>query len=351
MPMLFRKDFKKMPRWDFDDVYIQDAQPVHTTCAQSLRKSEDESFTKAFIPNIRLFMYKGDINISEWNRLSHFNNPFGFMQANYSEMKPILDLIPKAQEPLLPPKTEGDGCVRCAVVGTAGILYGSGKGKEIDAHDYVFRMNGAVITGFEDDVGDRTSVYVHTAHSITASPYFFKKYGFKEIPHDEGIKYVMIPEGMRDYQWLEGLLTSNRVSRGQYHNIRPVTYYAGKFNESRFYVLHPDFLRYVRNRFLLSRRLNSSNWAIVRPTNGAFAIFLALHTCDVVNIYGFITEDYKKYPNYYAHRDFKSRVVFYANHDHILEMKTWKKLHDNKIISLYQRLDSGGDLANNTTRN
>uniref|UniRef100_A0A668AJ34 alpha-N-acetylgalactosaminide alpha-2,6-sialyltransferase n=1 Tax=Myripristis murdjan TaxID=586833 RepID=A0A668AJ34_9TELE len=173
MPMLFRKDFKKMPRWDFDDVYIQDAQP---TCAQSLRKSEDESFTKAFIPNIRLFMYKGDINISEWNRLSHFNNPFGFMQANYSEMKPILDLIPKAQEPLLPPKTEGDGCVRCAVVGTAGILYGSGKGKEIDAHDYVFRMNGAVITGFEDDVGDRTSVYVHTAHSITTGSSINKKH-------------------------------------------------------------------------------------------------------------------------------------------------------------------------------
>lgn len=25
-------------------------------------------------------------------------------------------------------------------------------------------------------------------------------------------------------------------------------YYGGQFNESRFYVLHQDFLRYVRNR-------------------------------------------------------------------------------------------------------
>lgn len=47
------------------------------------------------------------------------------------------------------------------------------------------RMNGAVITGFEDDVGNRTSVYVHTYHSITASLLIFKRYGMKDIPHDE----------------------------------------------------------------------------------------------------------------------------------------------------------------------
>lgn len=29
---------------------------------------------------------------------------------------------------------------------------------------------------------------------------------------------------------------------------RPWTYYGGQYNESRFYVLHQDFLRYVQNR-------------------------------------------------------------------------------------------------------
>ncbi len=50
-------------------------------------------------------------------------------------------------------------------------------------------MNGAIIKGFEEDVGSRTSVFIHTAHSITASLYFFKKHGYTSVPKDEVLKY------------------------------------------------------------------------------------------------------------------------------------------------------------------
>lgn len=33
-----------------------------------------------------------------------------------------------------------------------------------------------------------------------------------------------------------------------FESSRPRMYYGGQYNESRFYVLHQDFLRYVRNR-------------------------------------------------------------------------------------------------------
>ncbi|KAG7489445.1 alpha-N-acetylgalactosaminide alpha-2,6-sialyltransferase 1-like [Solea senegalensis] len=171
-------------------------------------------------------------------------------------------------------------------------------------------MNGAVIKGYEEDVGNRTSVYVHTAHSITTSLYVFKQYGYTSVPADEVLK------------------------------LRPRNYYAGRYNESRFYVLHQDFLRYVRNRFLLSAQLNNSYWAIVRPTNGAFTLFLALHTCDTVSAYGFMTENFEKYSNYYVQRNIKTRVIFYANHDYYQEMRMWKKLHQSKILKLYERLES-----------
>ncbi len=32
-----------------------------------------------------------------------------------------------------------------------------------------------------------------------------------------------------------------------------------------------------------SKQMQSIHWAMYRPTNGAFALFLAIHTCDIVS--------------------------------------------------------------------
>lgn len=64
-----------------------------------------------------------------------------------------------------------------------------------------------------------------------------------------------------------------------------------------------------------------------------------------VSLYGFMTEDYKKYSNYYFERNVKTSVTFYGNHDYMLEMQTWKKLHDSKILNLYQRAGETGTLS------
>lgn len=113
-------------------------------------------------------------------------------------------------------------------------------------------MNGAVIQGFEEDVGNRTSVYVHTAHSITASLAFYRKYGYTVTPHDDvlkshlhlhvlfafrhkikdklflffqqGIIYVMIPEGQRDFEWLQAVYKGERVASGEYKNRKYVSF-------------------------------------------------------------------------------------------------------------------------------
>ncbi|CAL4982392.1 unnamed protein product [Urochloa decumbens] len=52
----------------------------------------------------------------------------------------------------------------CAVVGNSGILLGSGRGAQIDAHDFIIRLNNAPAGGgFTRDVGAKTSLSL--AHS------------------------------------------------------------------------------------------------------------------------------------------------------------------------------------------
>jgi len=50
----------------------------------SLQNSSNPVFMEKFIPNIQLFLQSDHLNVSEWNRLYHFNNPFGYMGLNYT---------------------------------------------------------------------------------------------------------------------------------------------------------------------------------------------------------------------------------------------------------------------------
>lgn len=103
--------------------------------------------------------------------------------------------------------------MRCAVVGNGGILNGSRQGEAIDAHDLVFRwgrgrieggpggagevpapdtaprcshrLNGAVIRGFEEDVGTKISFYGFTVNTMKNSLIAYEEYGFTRIPQAE----------------------------------------------------------------------------------------------------------------------------------------------------------------------
>lgn len=55
-----------------------------------------------------------------------------------------------------------------------------------------------------------------------------------------------------------------------------------------------------------------------------------------VSAYGFITENYRKFSDHYYEHE-KKPLVFYANHDMLLESKLWKSLHRVGIMKLYQQ--------------
>ncbi|KAG8128996.1 hypothetical protein E2320_015745, partial [Naja naja] len=271
-------DFKSEPRWEFDDIYLLDNSVPPSTCPDSLRNKAAKSdwLHDIFLPNITVFMDRSHFSDSEWKRMEHFAPPFGFMELNFSLVKEVISMLPsKPYHHILFARnsSQTSKCVTCAVVGNGGILNNSRMGKEIDSHDYVFRVSGAVIKGYEKDVGTRTSFYGFTAYSLMTSIMILGNRGFKKIP-------------------------------------------AGKV--------------------LKSKTLEKPYWRLYRPTTGAFLLLTALHLCDQVSAYGYITEGYQKYSDHYYDKE-RKRLIFYTNHDFNLERNVWKQFHDANIMKLYQR--------------
>uniref|UniRef100_A0A8D0GQF0 alpha-N-acetylgalactosaminide alpha-2,6-sialyltransferase n=1 Tax=Sphenodon punctatus TaxID=8508 RepID=A0A8D0GQF0_SPHPU len=316
-------------------------------CPDSLRANATKSdwLRNLFLPNITIFMDRSYFNDSEWDRLEHFAPPFGFMELNYSLVKEVISMLPPKpfQQILLASSNNGSSskippqCISCAVVGNGGILNNSGMGQEIDSHDYVFRVSGAVINGYEKDVGTKTSFYGFTAYSLVASIMTLGSRGFKKIPRGKDIKYIHFLEGERDYEWLKALLLNKDVRKGflDIYGRKPRERFEEAFDLDRYHVIHPDFLRYMKNRFLRSKNLDRSYWRIYRPTTGAFLLLTALHLCDRVSAYCYITEGFQKYSDHYYDKTWK-RLIFYTNHDFDLEKRVWKRLHDENIMKLYQ---------------
>ncbi|NXC06813.1 SIA7A sialyltransferase, partial [Orthonyx spaldingii] len=336
-------NFKSEPRWDFEDEYLLDNSSLPSTCSESVRARAAKSdwLRDLFLPNITLFIDQRYFSDSEWNRLEHFAPPYGFMDLNYSLVKEVISLLPPNphQQLLLANHNSSmPTCISCAVVANGGILNNSGMGQEIDSHDYIFRVSGAVIKGYEKDVGTKTSFYGFTAYSLVSSLQILGHRGFSSIPQEKHVRYIHFLEGPRDYEWLEALLFNKDIRKG-FLNLsgqRPRQKFDKDFTMDKYLVVHPDFLRYMKNRFLRSKSLEKHYWRLYRPTTGAFLLLTALHLCDRVSAYGYITEGHKKYSDHYYDKDWKP-LIFYTNHDFSLEKQVWKRLHDENIMKLYQR--------------
>ncbi|XP_013807519.1 alpha-N-acetylgalactosaminide alpha-2,6-sialyltransferase 2-like isoform X1 [Apteryx mantelli] len=322
------------------DTYGQDKTYCSSKCPSSIRKKiMATEFKDIFLETIPVLQWAQHAREDEYQRLRRYTGAHGWKEVSWDVLKASLSLLnTSANGFLFDTHIQGPGapapCIRCAVVGNGGILNGSRMGRTIDAHDYVFRVNGAITAGFEKDVGNRTSFYVFSTNTMMNSMNSYAAEGFQHPPQTPETRYVFLPDHDRDYLLLWAAVTHQRVDRGRDKGAWPQKYFGQDLLAEKFKMLHPDFVRYLRNRFLWANILATPWWALYRPSTGAVMLLAAIHTCDEVSAFGFLTPDYQAYSDHYFDRT-RKRVQFFTNHDLKKEMKLWQRLQRSGLLSLY----------------
>ncbi|XP_022100834.1 alpha-N-acetylgalactosaminide alpha-2,6-sialyltransferase 2-like [Acanthaster planci] len=316
---------------------LQDGQFLYyLKCPNSVRKKMlTNPFTQhKFVPETPVLAWNEHYTPGEYARLANFFGIFGWKDSKESD---IASSLTKLDSPnnrylfdnyLVNDNIPNDArCITCAVIGNGGILKGSKKGKEIDANDFVFRVNTALTEGYEEDVGNRTSFYCFGMITLSNTLAMGWKTKFTQPPDDEGIRYVFFADSYWTYTYLASVLHGDggTVIEGRYPVRFPKT-----LNATDIKLVHPDFERYLKWSWVNSTRQRNP---IHRPTTGGIMLLLALHTCDEVNVYGF-GGSYEKFSDHYYDKSYVKHTTF-INHDDSAEKRLWKKLNELGIINLY----------------
>ncbi|XP_068510905.1 alpha-N-acetylgalactosaminide alpha-2,6-sialyltransferase 2-like [Anas acuta] len=318
------------------DTYGRDETSRSSECPSSIRKRiTGTEFGAAFLATVPVLQWAQHLREDEYRRLRRYGGAHGWKDVSWDVLKASLSLLnTSASGVLVDSRPAAAPCVRCAVVGNGGILNGSRAGAAIDAHHLVFRVNGAITAGFEGDVGNRTSFYVFSTNTLVNALGSYAADGFKHPPRSPETRYVFLPDHDRDYLLLRAALTHQRVDRGRDKGVWPQEFFGEDLRADKFRMLHPDFIRYLRNRFLRSDILATPLWQLYRPSTGAVMLLAAIHTCDEVSAFGFMTPGYRAYSDHYFDRGHKE-VQFYVNHDLKLEMRLWQRLQRSGLLRLY----------------
>uniref|UniRef100_A0A3Q0S374 Alpha-N-acetylgalactosaminide alpha-2,6-sialyltransferase 6 n=1 Tax=Amphilophus citrinellus TaxID=61819 RepID=A0A3Q0S374_AMPCI len=205
---------------------------------------------------------------------------------------------------LYPPQLLKMHCRNCALVTSSGQLTGSKRGKEIDRSECVIRMNDAPTLGYQQDVGQRTSLRV-IAHS-SLQRVLQSRQELLNMSQDTVFIFWGPSSCMR------------RDGKGHvYNNLRLLNQLLPKlkvFIISRIKMLKFDEL--FKKETGIDRK-SSNSWL----STGWFTMAIALELCDRINVYGMVPPDFCRssshptVPYHYYEPSGPSECSMYLSHE------------------------------------
>ncbi|XP_043974562.1 CMP-N-acetylneuraminate-beta-galactosamide-alpha-2,3-sialyltransferase 4 [Gambusia affinis] len=221
----------------------------------------------------------------------------------------------------VPAKIENLGCRTCAVIGNGFAIKNSSLGSIINKHDVVIRLNDAPVRGYEEDVGNKTTMRFFYPESASYNP---------ALHNDPDTLMVLVPFKQQDLRWLKEIIyDEKRVRKGFWKP--PPQIWLGDVSKIR--VLDPHFLLQTADKLLKILSSQKEKQVSVHPTTGILAVYVALNYCDVVHIAGFgypSSNNPRQLIHYYGYDTMKSMKNSYHDLNH--EAKALKKLEDSGAI-------------------
>ncbi|NXC43304.1 SIA4B sialyltransferase, partial [Penelope pileata] len=200
-------------------------------------------------------------------------------------------------------------CRSCAVVGNSGWLKGSRHGSQIDAHDWVLRMNRAKTAGFEADVGARTTHhFMYPESAVNLGP---------------GVHLVLVPFKPLDLKWVTSTFSTGELT----HTYTRVMQFI-KADRNKVLILSPAFLKYIHENWLQHRGRY--------PSTGFTALLFALHTCRQVSVFGFGADSKGNWHHYWEENRWSGAFRRTGVHDADVEFSLIQRLAAEGRILFYQ---------------
>ncbi|XP_008419585.1 CMP-N-acetylneuraminate-beta-galactosamide-alpha-2,3-sialyltransferase 1-like isoform X2 [Poecilia reticulata] len=284
------------------DKNIQEKTPCG--CQKCFSK-DDKFFMSCFKPSIEPFLSAStmlSLNVFMWwKRLQYERRDFNYYKTAVANLFKIFPPVPSLRKPS-PGK-----CRTCAVVGNSVNLRGSSYGSLIDAHDIVIRMNGGPTTGYEKDVGTKTT------HRVL--------YPESAVDLDNSTHLVVFAFKIQDLEWPTKALTTGFYTRSHRKVKQKIN-----ANKDLVMVVNPAFMKYVHEIWMKRRG--------TYPSTGFMTLILSLHVCDEVHVFGFGADSNRNWSHYFE--VLKNKNYRTGPHSGSNEYTILKQLASEKTVTLYK---------------